>query len=296
MVIKQKKKTNKILENFNKAKVQIGIPVLNSENMKLNLFNVGDTVLPSMSFGPVCKKNAVGYSYVDKTAPKENRYVCTIWTYPYGNTKASQIPVDQYRMCYPKINVEASGIEIVLYEDKDGNKFLLAMLDDIQRSNYLLVAINMFIEIFGECHLFEDISNLNLMKIKRLNWEILPPGIQPSYYFSGKSKQLNKKIDRYAYQRLKYIESLNPLKPYYYGAQGFSGYIIYVFNDFCVLESAIYGNATYIIPKENWESLSQKTKKELTFANLVLYKIIHRKDWEEKIDEAISKLHCINEK
>lgn len=43
----------------------------------------------------------------------------------------------------------------------------------------------------------------------------------------------------------------------------------------CVLESALYGNATYIIPKENWEVLSQKMKKELLDEKIVIEKVIH---------------------
>ena len=44
------------------------------------------------------------------------------------------------------------------------------------------------------------------------------------------------------------------------GVNGFKGYYAYLYDNYCVLESAFYGNATYIIPKDNWEELSQKTK------------------------------------
>lgn len=47
------------------------------------------------------------------------------------------------------------------------------------------------------------------------------------------------------------------------GVNGFKGYYAYLYDNYCVLESAFYGNATYIIPKDNWEELSQKTKREL---------------------------------
>ena len=121
MIIKRKKISNKFLENFNKKEIQIGIKVTNDENEKVKLFNVGEVILPSPHFGVTCRKNANGYSYADKSQPKENRYVCTVWTYPFGNTNASQVPVDQYRMCYPKILVQPTEIGFTLYEDDDKN-------------------------------------------------------------------------------------------------------------------------------------------------------------------------------
>ena len=74
------------------------------------------------------------------------------------------------------------------------------------------------------------------------------------------------------------------------GINGFSGYYAYVFKNHCVLESAAYGNATYIIPKENWESLSQRTKQELLDEDLVVAKIIHTSDWKYQIRRVIKKL------
>lgn len=52
---------------------------------------------------------------------------------------------------------------------------------------------------------------------------------------------------------------------------------MHIFSNHCVLESAIYGNATYIIPKENWEVLSQKTKQELINERLVIEKLYIKK-------------------
>ena len=74
------------------------------------------------------------------------------------------------------------------------------------------------------------------------------------------------------------------------GINGFFGYFVYVFKDCCVLESAIYGNATYIIPKENWEELSKKTKKELFDNKLLIAKIIHTANWEHEIRNLMKNL------
>ena len=70
---------------------------------------------------------------------------------------------------------------------------------------------------------------------------------------------------------------------------GFAGYYAYVFRNHCVLESAIYGNATYIIPKKNWEVYSQMTKKELFDDKIVIEKLIHNKKWSMNIKKVIKK-------
>ncbi|WP_368489223.1 hypothetical protein [Clostridium sp. BJN0013] len=56
------------------------------------------------------------------------------------------------------------------------------------------------------------------------------------------------------------------------------------------MELAIYGNATYIIPKENWEVLSQKTKQELIDSRVVVDKIIHIEKWKNTIRKTFDKL------
>lgn len=52
----------------------------------------------------------------------------------------------------------------------------------------------------------------------------------------------------------------------------------------------MYGNATYIVPKENWEVLSQKTKKELFDENIVIEKLVHNAKWRWNIANVIKKL------
>lgn len=71
---------------------------------------------------------------------------------------------------------------------------------------------------------------------------------------------------------------------------GFKGYYAYILGKCCVLESAVYGNATYVIPKDNWEILSQKTKKELLDEDKVLAKIEHTANWEENVRNKFGKL------
>ena len=77
-----------------------------------------------------------------------------------------------------------------------------------------------------------------------------------------------------------FIVSLNT------GINGFNGYYAYIFDKYCFLECAFYGNATYILPVDNWEILSQKTKQELIEKKEVIEKIVHRQEWFGKIENA----------
>ena len=98
--------------------------------------------------------------------------------------------------------------------------------------------------------------------------------------FACNIRFLNPTYDKY----MEYMEKYNSEK-IAEGINGFKGYYAFIFLRCCVLESAIYGNATYIIPKENWEILSQKTKKELFDENKVIGKIDHSAKWEQNISD-----------
>ena len=169
-----------------------------------------------------------------------------------------------------------------------GQLFVVAVIKDITQDNQLLDAINMFIEVFGKCSIFEESLTINAKK-KRLNWEILPPGEKPSIHIIRLMREKGEEIDSFNVERLKTLERYNA-SIIGEGINGFLGYYAYVFNQICVLESAFYGNATYIIPKDNWEALSQKTKKELFDEKQIIKKIIHNENWESSIRKEMKQL------
>ena len=260
--------------------IQIGVPAGNDEMSILNMQNVGDIVLPSARFGPVCEKNAHGYIYPDKTQPMVRRYVTTIWIQPYGNDNASPVASDVYRKCYPVVDVEPTGIELELFQDQNNARYIIANLTDEIRDNHMVQAINLFLEIFGECYVYSDeFSMATSNKRRRCNWQMLPPGQKPSIHLSSLLREEGENTDSYDVERLRVLDRYD-VEQVVEGINGFEGYYAYVFESHCVLESAIYGNATYIIPKENWEELSQKTKQELLDDNVVVAKLIHNERWK----------------
>lgn len=287
-----KKKIRKLNlpKSFDLDAVQLGVAVIEDEAAKVGLNNVGDSVIPSYKFGALCNRNANGYSYPDKTKPKENRYITTNWIQPFGNEYASPVACDIYRPCYPLVKVPPMEIELTLYENEKAEKYVVALLTNVIRQNHLIDVINIFLEIYGECIVFDNEINIdNNTKRHRCNWEILPPGELPSVHLKNQLRHNKENTDTYDMNRLKVLERYE-VEQIVEGINGFDGYYAYVFGGFCVLESASYGNATYIVPKENWEIWSQKTKKELFDENIVIEKLVHNANWEWHITKTIRKL------
>ena len=138
-----------IPKEYDIDKIQIGIPVICDEAKTVGLIKNGDVVLPSGIFGAQCRRNAYGYSYADKSKPKERRYVSTNWVHPFGNTNASEVAVDIYRPCWPQVEVPPYGIELQLFKSKDGQLYVIVVLTDEIRANYLKEAVNILLEIYG---------------------------------------------------------------------------------------------------------------------------------------------------
>ena len=163
------------------------------------------------------------------------------------------------------------------------------MTDEI-RKKYLKEAINLMLEIYGICYIYDDVIQVEkTSKRRRCNWEILPPGEMPSKHIEKQVESMNQNIKAYDIARLNFIEKYNATMVVE-GINGFNGYYAYLYEKCCVLESAFYGNATYIIPKDNWEKLSQKTKKELIDEKQLIAKINHTEKWEKDIESMLKKM------
>lgn len=286
-----KSKINKLHlpKSFKLEKIQIGLPSDKGKQELLGLKTLGDSVLPSGKFGNTCLKNAYGETIVDKTQPKERRYVSTNWIYPYGNTNRPKEPCDIYKYCWVKIDIAPIEMELTLSLGNDNEQYITAVLTTEIRERYIKEAINIFLEIFGECYVFDDNICLDTIKRRKCNWELLPPGTKPSIHLSNQLKQSNQDVDTFDIARLRCLDKYK-VKEIVEGTNGFKGYYAYIFDKHCILESAIYGNATYIIPKENWEILSPKTKKELLDTNQVIEKIVHTENWFYNIRKLIKNL------
>lgn len=292
LIIKKRINSIEFIKKLKLEDITIGIKVNNKEYEKLGIskFEEGRAIEPSPLFGTNCKKNTFGYSYPDKTKPKKEEVIGTRhwrlqdwgghWHSGYSNI---------IRKVYPKIEIAPTNIEFIFVKNKNGNKFIIANISESQKTKFLKQTINMFLEIFGFCEIFTKNLELISNKIKRCNWKILPPGIksciEEQKTLEKENKKNRKNFEKY---RLEVLDNFNPLE-IYEGTGGFTGYYAYIFNKTCFLESGAYGNATYIIAKNEWKSLSKLSKNDLSKTNKILEKIIHNEKWEQEIKSLIKK-------
>ena len=254
---------------------------------KLNLksFEEGLLIQPSVECGPMSRKNVYGYSVPNKELPKEDRFIRTIyWEWQLWNGEWESEFCDIYRKCYPRIEFEPYNIEMKS-RIIDGNPMFITRVDKYKD---IMNVINLYLEVFGYCTVLNEELELanDKFKYRRCNWEILPPDarIQISKKMIQSHVEGRKYRKDYNQERLDVLETYNPVEKAV-GYNSFQGYYAYVYENICVFENPIYGNATYVVPTENWEKLSKMTKKELISSGQLLGRLEHNKNWFNSIKE-----------
>ena len=258
----------------------------------------GERVLPS-PIGPVTRFNSEGKYIIHKDQPKEDAYRLTEWTWneyhgPYDTVERSGIVEVPYKR-YPRTYIDPPSIELNIVVNNDGTLLVVSNPIDYIKENEdnLLFTINIFLEIFKECHLLNiEMQELIRTPTIRLNWEILPRGMRP---WEEQRQMISSIIDQQPEGNQKVInkrfQTINEHQPDFtaVGRAGFSGYIIFGFSEknLYVLECLMVNNATYIIDN-NWELLSSLTKAEILNNNLHRDRIIHRKSWFENINRILN--------
>lgn len=73
------------------------------------------------------------------------------------------------------------------------------------------------------------------------------------------------------------------------GIGGFEGYTVFGFvqKGLCVLESPQVNNATYVLPLESWEAVSQMTKAQILDSNAHKARIVHTRSWFDALSDAL---------
>lgn len=283
------------LDKYKTDNAKIGIHVTNKEYEKLGIkeFIEGTTIQPSPELGINCNRNSNGYSFPDKTKPMEERIINTIyWTWQdWGGNEHGDF-FDISRKVYPRVEIPASNIELLLTKNNSGESFILANIDLKVEKGVIKRTINMFLEIFGFCEIFnKDLDLIDVHnKIKRCNWELLPPGVRAIALTNINKEKENEKQKRLDYNQLR-LDTLNSYNPseIFVGTGGFTGYFAFVFKNTCFLENGYYGNATYVVPKDKWKELSQLSKQEVLSTPDVIDKVIHTRDWFNKINILMNK-------
>jgi hypothetical protein len=252
----------------------------------------GDAVLPAV-IGPVTRFNAEGKQRVRRDLEMETAYRQVEWHWKeyHGDQhiERSDFRDVPYRR-YPRELIPPASMELHVLENPEGARFVATSpIDHTEENRDLLThAINLCLEIFGECHLVSpDLVPAVKTPIRHLNWTLLPPGKHPWDRLKGHLQPLldrAKKGKRGVIARR--LEIINEHEPGFtaVGRGGFGGYVVFGFpeKDLYVCESAWYGNATYVFDKD-WEALSQLSKAQILHNDFQKDRIVHREGWEDAV-------------
>lgn len=277
--------------------VALGLPVTPHllaavERVGLTPASHGLTLLPEVR-GPVSRFNAEGRYLIHRDQVKETAYrtVRWKWTERHGDERIEQEDwKDVPYLRYPRTFVLPPSVELSLVQDDAGTFTITApSLPYDPQSAELLHQVNLFLELFGEVHVLgEDRVYLNAGDERRVNWHFLPPGEVP---WDVLRTHLTPVFDRARSQQKRTFlsERLEALAAYgpdftVVGAGGFTGYVLFAFpqRNLFVLESALYGNATYIL-RGDWEHLAILTKADLLREDLHEARVTHQANWGEQI-------------
>ncbi len=245
---------------------------------------LGDQILPK-GIASISIFNAEGKYEKLKHLPMETAYRQTVWKWEdWGGNEHSRIVDIPYKR-YQRKFIEPPSEEMTITMNSLG-KIIVSRKFKNNESAYdeILHCLNLFLEVFGECEIItKTFKAPQKVKPIRLNWEILPPGKYPWNVIKtsigeslDKQPNGNKPIIRNR------IETISNYEPDFCatGKGGFNGYIVFGFKskNLYILESVFNNNATYVF-KDNWETFSKMTKKEVINGEHQFKRIIHRLGW-----------------
>lgn len=289
----------KILKTTGSAKtVRFVAPVADNSKELLtqlgfdNDLNVGDYLIPS-ALGKYTNFNANGSIKIRKDLPMEPESIMfhgasRDWHggIHYGIRTRT---MDKYpREC---IHAPSETLEIA---EIDGKLFISTSelnLNDTDETRNIHVT-NVMLECFAEFEILDaEKQKIIGPKLKRLQWDVLPPGEYPwvksKAIISSVTEKLDEKDKKVIEHRMQVISRRNPdfLAT---GRAGFSGYFVYGFKnkDVYVLESIHLDNATYVF-NSDWESLSQLSKSQIINSTIPHNRIIHNGKWGVAVGRAI---------
>ncbi|MFH1712448.1 MAG: hypothetical protein ABH846_04420 [Patescibacteria group bacterium] len=259
--------------------------------------SAGEIILPAI-IGSISRYNADGRDIIHRDQPKETLYRQTEWHWKewHGRDTITQSKiVDVPYERYPRTHVAPPGVELTIFTTTAGGTIVAG--PEIQYSDdakeQLTHTVNLLLEIFGECQFFTaDLNQIIQVPIRRLNWHLLPPGQRPWEQLRHDLEpiiNLAPEGKRVVIENR--LETISKYKPDFhaYGTGGFQGYVVLGFTDrqLYVLESLIYGNATYVLGR-GWEEISKLTKAEILQEDWHLHRFIHREGWMNNVNDLLA--------
>ncbi|SHJ13107.1 hypothetical protein SAMN02745181_1259 [Rubritalea squalenifaciens DSM 18772] len=256
------------------------------------LKRVGDSMLPA-AHGPATRRNIEGRIIVHRDQPKEPHTWTQIWGRHQfcgrGQTEWVEDYVYRTTMRYPRTQLPAEGVEVVLLENAKGERFFSTEVIPIADEERWVTAANVMLEIFGYCWAVEETDlELPLVATRRVNWTILPQGSMPWGEVKPKLDEVISTLRNPVRQNVaqRNLQQINDYEPdqIVIGRGGFAGYVGFCFPEkgFTILESIHHNNATYILGRD-WEGLSQLSKAEILDGDLAAGRLVHTSTWSHDL-------------
>lgn len=250
----------------------------------------GDSILP-ISSGPATTFNAHGKEVVRRDLPMEtrSRMISTSWQDWHGQTHHG-IQTRDYE-AYPRDLIPPPE-EFLTAMRKNGE--IVAASRVVERDEPEADIVNL-LNIFLECFPTFEIAQPDLTEptqVRKLNWKILPQGHYPferaRQELEGYLQKLSEDDRATATERIRGITRHDP-DFVAVGLGGFSDYVVFGFTGRrrYVLESPNTGNATYIF-RDEWEPISQLSKREILQDNLQEARLVHNSRWRQAVSEVIN--------
>ncbi len=257
----------------------------------------GQRLLPSSPKGrPACRRNAHGSYIIHRDQKMETAYrqVVWHWTQFTGRNSSEEMSkvVDVPYLRYPRTFVPPYSVEFEIKVREDGQHFVVAgtFAKGEAHTASATNTANMLREVLGGFEVLnKDLCNWLSAPVRRLNWQLLPPGKNP---WESAIPALEKMVQRVpagnqGVLRAR-LSAVGEKKPDFVaiGMGGFDGYTVFGFikQSVCVLECPQVNNATYVMPMDSWEGISQMSKAEILSSNAHKARIVHTRSWFASLD------------
>jgi hypothetical protein len=259
----------------------------------------GQRVLASVRKGPASRRNAEGFDIVHRDQPMETAYRQVVWTWTQfagrNATEEKSKVVDVPYQRYPRTHVLPYSIELEVKLRSDGQAFVVAgpFINDDSSVVVATNTANMMREALGGFEVLDkDLTSWVNAPIRRLHWQLLPPGRNPwesaipalegvvEHAPAGNRGVLRARLSAVGAKKPDFVAI---------GIGGFEGYAVFGFvrQKLCVLECPQVNNATYVLPMESWESVSQMTKAEILDVGAHTARIVHTRSWFDALEAVL---------
>lgn len=259
-----------------------------------DLKDVGGCIVPG-SVGKISEFNVRGKEVVRRDLPLVKKSVPTYRTWKdwHGqeHSGVQHRTIDVYQRDY--IAAPGEVIQLTGYVDECFASRTINF--DVDNEQAIIHIANLMLELFGRFFIYDHASgSVAAVPMRRLQWEILPPGKYPwkitKDIIEPHLKRLSSSDKGVIEERMRILSNYEPdfLAT---GRGGYSGYFVYGFESrgIYILESIHLNNATYIFGDE-WEALSSLTKDQIINGDIPHKRYIHDKTWYVSIRKLMAQL------